>query len=233
MAATHKHIFGVLGGMGPLASAEFLKTIYERSLCEREQQSPFVLLYSDPSVPDRTEALLAGEQGGLLEELVAALGKLRGMGADRIVICCVTAHVLLPSLPRDLRARVLSLLDVIYAGVERSRARHLLICTEGARRLGLFESHKRWASARDYIVLPDEGDQARLHELIYQIKSGHSPDELLPIVERLLQKYSVDSFIAGCTELHLLTRRIASGESGYGCIDPLIDIAEGLMGEHK
>jgi aspartate racemase len=233
MAASRKHIFGVLGGMGPLASAEFLKTIYERSRGGREQESPFVLLYSDPSMPDRTETLLAGEQGALLEELVAALRKLRDMGADRIVICCVTAHALLPSLPLELRARVLSLLDVIFAGVERSRRRHLLICTEGARKLRLFESHERWASARDYIVLPDEGDQAGLHELIYQVKSGHSPDDLLPNVGRLLRKYHVDSFIAGCTEMHLLTKRVAPGEGGCGYIDPLIDIAEGLTGEYK
>lgn len=47
---------GVLGGMGPLASAEFLKTIYECSVAGGEQRSPSVIMYSDPTFPDRTEA---------------------------------------------------------------------------------------------------------------------------------------------------------------------------------
>ena len=41
-------VLGVVGGAGPLASAEFTKTIYEFSLGEREQEAPIVLLYSIP-----------------------------------------------------------------------------------------------------------------------------------------------------------------------------------------
>ena len=45
---------GILGGMGPLTSAEFLKTIYEVNISGPEQDAPACVLYSDPSVPDRT-----------------------------------------------------------------------------------------------------------------------------------------------------------------------------------
>ena len=55
-----KEILGVVGGMGPLASAEFVKTIYEHSLGEREQASPTVLMHSDPTFPDRTQLLPCG-----------------------------------------------------------------------------------------------------------------------------------------------------------------------------
>ena len=46
-------LLGVLGGMGPLASAELVHTIYRLNVAEPEQGSPALLLRSDPSIPDR------------------------------------------------------------------------------------------------------------------------------------------------------------------------------------
>ncbi len=51
---------GILGGMGALASAELLYTVYRLNTTEPEQGSPVCLLYSDPSIPDRTGAILRG-----------------------------------------------------------------------------------------------------------------------------------------------------------------------------
>ncbi len=42
-------LLGILGGMGPSASAEFLKTIYEYGISDLEQRSPACSLYSDPT----------------------------------------------------------------------------------------------------------------------------------------------------------------------------------------
>src|SRR5689334_6778827 len=57
-----REVWGVLGGLGPLASAEFLATIYEHADASEEQRLPAVLLFSDPAIPDRTEALLCGRE---------------------------------------------------------------------------------------------------------------------------------------------------------------------------
>ena len=56
-------VLGVVGGLGPLVSAEFLKAIYEHTSWTREQDAPRVLLYSDPTFVDRTTALLSGADG--------------------------------------------------------------------------------------------------------------------------------------------------------------------------
>lgn len=221
-------ILGVLGGVGPRASAEFLKTIYEHSLGEREQNSPRVLMYSDPSFPDRTEAFLTGDSDALLEKLIAALNSLRHQGVSRIVICCVTIHYLLPRLPEDLRARITSLIDVVLGEVRRSQKKHLLICTSGARRLKIFQHHPQWERAKDYVLLPDESDQESIHHLIYRIKRNEDIQKLVPFIDALLAKYKVDSFVAGCTEMHVLAKQFHRGNGGYGCLDPLTIIAEEL-----
>jgi aspartate racemase len=220
-------ILGVLGGMGPLASAEFMKTLYEHCTGRCEQESPRAVLYSDPSFPDRTEHLLAGSEDVLLAQLTGALRRLRAFGASPLVICCVTIHHLLPRVPEELRREVVSLLDVIFARVAETRRPHLLLCTKGTRRLGLFESHRRWGECADFFVLPSAGDQESVHEIIYRVKAREDVRALAPMVEELLAKYGVDSFVVGCTETHLLAKHLTTARAGrFACVDPLTIIAE-------
>lgn len=215
---------GVVGGMGPLVSAEFLKTIYAVGQWTREQDAPRAIVYSDPTFPDRTELLLRGEEEPLARKLGEVIESLLGAGASQIVIACVTIHRVLPRLPLHLRSPVISLIDVALAAVAASDDRHLLFCTTGTRQLRLFESHPAWPEVRARMVLPSEEDQASIHELIYRVKKRQDAD-LVAEVEGLLHKYGVRSFVAGCTELHLASSRLHEARSRLECIDPLWIIA--------
>ena len=53
-----KKILGVLGGMGPSASARFLALITEFTKAECEQEHIEILLHSLPTIPDRTDFIL-------------------------------------------------------------------------------------------------------------------------------------------------------------------------------
>ena len=222
-------IVGILGGLGPLASTEFLKAIYENSRYELEQEAPRVIMYSDPTFPDRTEALLSGDSTELVKRLVSSLRALSYLGATQLVICCVTAHSFLKRLPPDLNTRLISLVDVMFEELLQSPQKRLLICTKGTRESGLFQNHEHWAATQEYIVLPDEHDQELIHhELLYQIKKRRNVDELAPIIKNLLAKYRVDSFISGCTEMHIMARRLVftnGDRSSSHTIDPLSVIA--------
>lgn len=230
-------ILGVVGGMGPVASAEFLKTIYEYHHADVEQLAPSVIMLSDPSFPDRTDELVAGAEDALLGKLAAALITLRQAGANRLVICCMTIHHLLPRLPTDLQRRVISLPDVIFDKLTEAGGKHLMICSSGTRRLKLFEHHRRWDEAKDLILWPDESEQQKIHyEVIYQIKKNHDPRKFLPFLESLLIKHEVESFIAGCSEVHLLAKCFTGSKASgslYKVIDPLAIIAEGMAGQSE
>jgi aspartate racemase len=226
-------IFGVIGGMGPLASAEFLKTIYESSPGEREQEFPIVILYSNPSFPDRTESFLTGKEDVLRDELLKALTLLREMGVSKMVICCVTIHHLLPKLQVVDRQQIISLLDVVFNKVVKTHEKHLLLCSNGTHELGIFQAHPQWCAAKDRIVLPSKSDQEQIHKMIYEVKQNCQISQFIPVLESLLQKYDAHSFIAGCTEVHLLAKHFMSVEAHqtrYGCIDPLTIIAKEIIG---
>ena len=224
-------VLGVLGGLGPLASAEFVKTIYESSLAGREQEAPIVMLLSDPTHPDRTTEFLRQSYDHLLGRLIESLSRLRELQASKVVICCITYHYLLPRVPRELRESVISLLDVIFDRILSVRKKHLLFCTNGTRKMQLFETHKQWPAAKEFFVLPEPEDQEAIHDLIYShIKSNKSAvHTLLPAFEALMAKYEVDRFIAGCTEIHLPAKQFAisnGNHQGYSCVDPLTIIAK-------
>ena len=227
-------VYGVVGGMGPLASAEFLKTIYEFGLREQEQNSPTVILYSDPSFPDRTTAFLKGDDDVLLAQLKRVIGRLCELNAVKIVLCCITIHYLLPRLSADARGRIWSLLDVIADRLTEDDREYLLICSSGTRRLRLFENHPRWRLFKDRLVLPSVADQERLHrELIYPIKLAPDVSTLFPLLESMLEKYRVNAFVAGCTEIHVLAKRYAASGNGHDiCLDPLTIIAREIAESH-
>ncbi|MFO8039261.1 MAG: amino acid racemase [Sodalinema sp.] len=224
----NREILGILGGIGPLASAAFLKTIYEYTLGEREQDSPIALLYSDPTFPDRTQVLLAGEEEELLEQLIQSLKRMSSFGVAKIVICCITSHHLFARYPLEIREKLISLIDVTLNRVIQSQKQHLLVCTKGTRRLEIFQKHPLWEKAKDYLVLPQGEDIQNIHDVIYQIKQNVDLEMLVPVFEDLLEKYQVESFVAGCTEIHLFSKYFSGHHTPYSSVDPLIIIAEKL-----
>jgi aspartate racemase len=222
-------ILGILGGMGPLASAEFLKTLYEFNVADIEQEMPACFLYSDPKIPDRTEAIVTGSDEVLINCFIEALERLYFLGVNKIVIPCITIHHFLPRVPLILREKVISLVDLILEEVLKSKERHLLLCTTGTLKAGIFQQHSLWSLAEQYIIIPHE-EQNKIHHFIYQIKKEAIKESAIPFIDTLLKKYEVNSFIAGCTEIHLLTKYlIQHDDQNYRVVDPLLIMAKELL----
>lgn len=223
-------VLGILGGMGPLASAGFLDTLYRLNPIEPEQAAPICLLYSDPSFPDRTEAILAGRTGAMTARLSRALFQLLEMGADRLVVACVTLHHVFPDLDEPLRQRLISLVDLSLGEISRLRRVSLLLGTIGTRSGLLFEKSESWSEARNWIRCLEPDDQRTLHDWIYWIKGNHSIEPCLDWLEALREKYDAEGFLCGCTELHLVVKSIAMRKGAFDprFVDPLLLVAQKL-----
>ncbi|MFB9441888.1 aspartate/glutamate racemase family protein [Dactylosporangium vinaceum] len=224
---------GVLGGMGPLASAAFVQTMYEMAI-ERtgpatEQALPRCLLDSDPSIPDRTEAILTGgaeELSRLIAERVDALIRL---GADRVVLACVTAHHLLGEVEPGQRARLVSLIDAVFDELAvAAPGRFLLLATTGTRQARTFERSPRWPAVAHRVVLPPPDVQDEIHYLLYRLKREPVTPAIVARVEGLARQFDCEGVIGGCTELHLITRWRRVNRRGPVILDPLLGVAATL-----
>ena len=228
MPATREMV-GVVGGLGPLASAAFVSTVYERTTCLQEQDMPRLALVSDPAFPDRTSALLEGREDVLARHLTEAVEQCLALGAGQVVICCMTVHAVLDRLPLRLRERVVSLVDVFLDAVVERQQPQLLVSSSGTRRARIFERHPRWDEAAPWLSWPDEAEQEQVHRAIYALKRRNGPPEAAALIGRLLRQRSLRSFAAACTELHLVTRYWADRRlAPVDWIDPLEMVAERL-----
>ena len=225
-------ILGILGGMGPLASAEFVKTIYEYNLLgNREQNFPKIILYSDPSFPDRTEVLLHGDNQKFLDLMIKSLYRLCELNATKIIICCITAHYLLPQLPITLREKIICLINITLESVLESQKKYLVICTKATNELKIFQRHPLWQFTQNYLLFPQEKDQIFIHQMIYDLKLNLNLEQYAEKLERLQFLYRVDGLIAGCTEIHLLIKywqRRSPKPNSTIFLDPLIILAQKL-----
>lgn len=226
-----RDVLGVLGGLGPLASAAFLSTIYEAHVgrAGAEQQLPRVVLHSDPAFPDRTEALLRGDRDSLVQAATAALEALLAAGAQRLLTCCFTLHAVLPDVDERLRRSLISLPDTALAQVARlaPQRRVLLLATTGSRAASVFERSRWWPEAERRVVHPGPADQAHVHKLLYRLKAGEPPADAAGEIAELCRRHDADAWIAGCTELHLVSRHVRGGH-GPLVVDPLLMIAHDL-----
>jgi aspartate racemase len=225
--------WGILGGLGPRASAAFLSSIYGAA-SGPEQRTPAIFLVSDPSFPDRSTAVLQRlNEEELLLRTEASLRSLADLGAERLVMCCVTLHYLLPRISSDSRSKIVSLIDLIFEAVLREQRTHLVLCSDGTRANRLFEDHPCWKAAHPRLVMPDASGQSLIHRMIYELKEGGVRPEHGSLVRSLCSRHRADSAVAGCTEFHLLSAGLAKRDDSTDWIDPLAILAERICQESQ
>ena len=87
---------GVIGGMGPEATVDFLRRIVAATPAQEDQDHIRVLVDNNPKVPSRLAALVYGTGANPLPVLIDMARGLERQGADFLTIPCNTAHYYLP-----------------------------------------------------------------------------------------------------------------------------------------
>ncbi|MET8144872.1 amino acid racemase [Sphaerisporangium sp. NPDC005288] len=194
---------GILGGMGPLATAEFLRLLAGRVPGTTDQEHPRIVMLSDPSIPDRTAAVLAGSDAPL-PPIRDGLARLAEWGADLLAVPCNTAHFYLDRLAGTLPAPVVHIVDAtLEEAARRSPGGGWLAATTGTVAGGLYQ---RRAEALGYrLLLPGSGTQEAIHHTATLVKAGrsHQAGALLGTVARGLWHRERLPVLAACTELPL------------------------------
>lgn len=206
-----KKSIGILGGMGPLATADLFRKIV--LLTDAACDNGHIRIYIDDnaSIPDRTAAIL---QGGAdpLPAMTDSLRKLERCGADCIIMPCNTAHYFLPQLQALTKLPFLSMLE---ATAKACRARFpgktaAVLATRGTLAAGLYQRALEAESVP--FLIPGEAEQDALMRVIYGgVKAGSPPDgyraDMASVLDALTDQ-GAGYFILGCTELPLAAQAL-------------------------
>ena len=196
-------ILGVLGGMGPAASAEFLKILTEKYPAEKDQDHPVVYLISDPKIPDRGSSI-EGKGEDPSPYIINDLEKLIGWGAGLLAVPCNTAHYFIDRFRDRIGVPIVHIIEAtVEASMERSSKGAWMISTMGTARSGLYQ---KVAADRGYrLVIPPEDVQREIQETIVLVKSGKMESAAWAIERAVKKLWEIEDLpiVTACTELPL------------------------------
>ncbi|WP_061965597.1 aspartate/glutamate racemase family protein [Demequina aurantiaca] len=200
---TRKEI-GVIGGVGPAATVEFLRRVVDMTDSATDQGHADLVVLQHSSIPDRTAYVLDASRENPGPVLAADARRLEAMGVTAIVIPCNTARVFIAEIEAAVHTPVV---DIVQRGAEAASmlstpgARVGVLATDGTLASGTY-AHALKDLGHD-IVVPRHDLQARVTELIYdEVKAGREPTrDKLDDAIRFLREQGAEVVILGCTEL--------------------------------
>lgn len=206
---------GIIGGLGPMATAHFLRLLTQMSDAETDQEHMEICMISNPATPDRTKFILGESTDSPLPQMAEAGKKLKGLGAELLAIPCITAHYFHGELEERTGLRILNAVEETARYLqERGIQSAGIMATDGTIKSGLFQR----ALARKGIesVIPDERYQRKLMDIIYlDIKAGKTPDGGgFADVAANLRDGGAQVILPACTELSLIKKECLAG-AGY------------------
>jgi aspartate racemase len=200
-----KKILGVLGGMGPAASARFYTLLTAFTKASKDQEHMEILLHSMPSIPDRTEFILGRSPHSPSSAMCAAAARLSDFGADIIAIPCNTAEYFHNEIAASSAVPVLFPAGASARFAKAAGIKKLgILATEGTVSSGIYEKHL-YTLGIDY-ALPSKDTRAKINELIYSCVKSSLPAEsrILSLAAAELRALGCDAAVLGCTELSLI-----------------------------
>jgi len=194
---------GVLGGMGPDATVDFMAKVLKFTSAARDQDHVRMLVDNNPAVPDRQLALTGdGEDPGTA--LVAMAKGLESQGADFLVMPCNTAHAWVQTIRNAVGIPLVSIIDETVIACSCFDTVGLL-STAGCLESRVYQDGLE--SAGKQLVLPTADELGELMELVYGVKGGDTGEVafagMAAIAQAMIDR-GASAIIAGCTEIPLI-----------------------------
>jgi aspartate racemase len=225
-AMAQRRLIGVLGGMGPLATVDFMQKVIEATPAARDQDHVPMLVRSIPQVPDRVTAIFEGHDEPF-PHLLQGLRALQTAGAELIVMPCNTAHAWYDRLAASADIPFLHIADAVARSLTGANRRPIaLMATAATVRVGFYQRYL--AAAGLEVILPDADTQRRVTEAIHDVKAGNliGAQQAADAAAHILIDRGASRILLACTELPLAFR---SSHHKDMCLDATMCLAEATV----
>jgi aspartate racemase len=221
MIAPHP-ILGIIGGMGPEATVEFMARIVRATPALTDADHLHMIVDNNPRVPSRIKALVEGTGESPEPELIRMAQALEAAGANFLAMPCNTAHGYAQAIAAAVRIPLLDMVALAAQNTSRSGKTVGLLASTAVIRLGLY--HRAFGSYGRNVRVPDEQDLVM--EIITDIKRGDTGKATRESFTRIvagLAARGADVMLVACTELSLLTDSLGTEVPVIDSLDVLRD----------
>jgi aspartate racemase len=204
-----KRTIGILGGMGPEATARMFELIIKATAAEKDQDHPKVIIYSNPEVPPRTDAIFRSGPSPV-PLLIEGFQALKRAGAHFMVMPCITAHHFLNEVRHAIDFDLINLVDETrdcICGLEPAVHKVGILASTGTIQGEIFDNV--FERAKLEIVRPNKKIQKTVMKAIFGPKGlkagfvhGETKALLVDAAGELIQK-GAEVIVGGCTEIPL------------------------------
>ncbi|MGF1757005.1 amino acid racemase [Photobacterium sagamiensis] len=212
---------GILGGMGPLATVEFMQKIIAQTPARNDQQHIPMLVRNIPQIPDRTDFLI-GNGLDPFPALKKGFEELQQAGAECIVIPCNTAHYWYPRLQAISKVHTINIIDsVVTEAKQRGYSQVGILATSATMMTRMYQ--EKLAQCGIDAIETTEQEQQAVMEGICAVKAGdveHGQRLMAPVFDAMLSR-GANAVVFGCTEIP-----VALAEQGHQQPDQCLDSLE-------
>jgi aspartate racemase len=210
---------GILGGMGPEATAELylkiIKIFQDKFGAKYDSDYPEIMIYNLP-LPDVVEKI--DQSSKIKEMLVKGVQKLESWGVDFIAIPCNTVNFFLPEMRTAVSIPILSILEETAKEVNKLELKKVAVLgTEMTISSGIYQKVLPDIS----LIVPKLEQQQEITEIILNVLAGKKIKSDLQKLKSIIKELKIngaEKVILGCTELPLL---IKESEDTINTIDIL------------
>lgn len=221
-------MLGIIGGMGPMASAIFYDMISSKTDASCDQENLDLILLSHAGMPDRTRAILSKDETQIEEvrsKLYADAMFLQNAGCTAIAVTCNTAHYFVNMIEGELDIPFIHLIrETAEAVANKFGAKKVaVLATDGTIETRLYQDE---LSKRGVIAFTPKAEVQALvmHEIYECIKSGKPADEeIWKKIEEYVKAEGCEAAVLACTELSVVRKELSLGSFYF---DPMDIMAE-------
>lgn len=236
MTITHSlPLLGVLGGMGPLAAADFLAKLAAETPAMRDQDHIPYVAWGVPQIPERPAAILHGGESPL-PQMLRGIAALKQAGANVVAIACNTAHYWHDDLVQQGGLPILHIADAVCdmlaeGGITAGKIG--LLGTDGTVKAGFFQ--QRFSARGLECVFSSRVDQDQLVlPAIAAVKANDLPRAHALAVQAItnLLAGGAQAVVLACTETPVAIDFAASPVNA-SCIDATRALARACVAWHR
>jgi aspartate racemase len=201
-------LIGILGGMGPLATVDFMDKVVRLTRASRDQDHLPMLVANLPHIEDRSSAIL--DRGAdPLPALLQGIELLNRNGVGVIAIPCNSAHHWYAPMREHSSVPVLHIAQTCVAAVPQTARRAALLATGGALVSGFYQQALTDLDIEP--VVPDAEMQPLISACIREVKAGDldAAATHLDAALVMLEEQGIDTALMACTEIPLAAQRLA------------------------